>query len=407
MAPEPAAYIDSEGSAEMLTDDIDRPSGIGRYNIAVLAPPWEPVTSESHDLECAISLLCGGLVRRGHRVTLFAAPGTTCSATVHEIVQPYRVHDVGAAAFETDYVDRVMGTFRQGAQQDHAFDIVHDHCGFPVIAMADWIQVPVVHTMHWSFHPKSDDIYAHYADRAHLVATSQAQVASMPPDMPIAGIVPDPIDLEAWPLQPNKQNYMVWSWRFEPLHGAREVISAVRAAKVPLVLSGPIGRGQERWFGAEIAPFLDNDQVRYLGEVDDNRRRQLISDARGLLLPTAAGVCRTDIVHALAAGTPVIAAEGGAAAEIIEPGVNGYLANGEEALAAAVADLHSLDPRDCRETAAKSHGVDGAVARYEMIYHRIVGRRERRRAQVAARGSRSRPLSAAHHRRPRRQRIGL
>src|SRR3954466_2772017 len=106
MAPEPAAYIDSEGSAEMLTDDIDRHSGIGRSNIAVLAPPWEPDTPESHDRECAISLLCGGLGRRGHRVTLFAAPGTTCSATVHEIVQPYRVHDVGAAAFETDYVAR-------------------------------------------------------------------------------------------------------------------------------------------------------------------------------------------------------------------------------------------------------------------------------------------------------------
>jgi glycosyltransferase involved in cell wall biosynthesis len=391
----------------MLTNDIDRPSGRGHYNIAVLAPPWAPVSSESHDLERSISLLCGGLVRRGHRVTLFAAPGTTCSATVHEIVQPYHVREVGAAAFETDYVARVLGAIRQGARQGRAFDIVHDHCGFPVVAMAGWIPVPVVHTMHWSVNPKLGELYAAYANRAHLVATSEAQAAIMSPDLRIAGIVPDPIDLEAWPLQPNKQNYVLWSWRFEPLRGARDVISAARAAKVPLVLTGPVRRGQERWFGAEIAPFVNNDQVRYVGEVDDNRRRQLISDARGLLLPTANNAYRTDIVHALATGTPVIADQGGVAAEIIEPGINGYLASGVEALTAALADLDTLDPRDCRETAVKRHGLDVAAARYETIYHRIVGHRERRRTQVAARGSRSEAYSAVHHRRPRRQRTGL
>jgi glycosyltransferase involved in cell wall biosynthesis len=326
---------------------------------------------------------------------------------VHEIRQPYHVHEVGAAAFETDYVARVLGIFRQGTRQGRAFDIIHDHCGFPVVAMADWIPMPVVHTLHWSCNPKLGDVYAAYANRVHLVATNEAQVATMPPDVRIAGIVPDPIDLDAWPLQPNKQNYVLWNWRFEPLRGAREVISAARAANVPLVLTGPVRRGQDRWFGAEIAPFVDNDQVRYLGEVGDNRRRQLISDARGLLLPTANDAYRTDIVHALVTGTPVIAGEGGVAAEIIEPGVNGYLASSQEALTAALADLDPLDPRDCRETAVKRHGLDVAVAAYEAIYHRIVGHRERRRTQVAARGSRSEAYSAVHHRRPRRQRTGL
>jgi glycosyltransferase involved in cell wall biosynthesis len=391
----------------MSTDDIDRHSSRGHYSIAMLAPPWAAITSQSRDVERAIGLLCSGLVERGHRVTLFAAPGTKCSATVHEIPQPHGVREVGSVPFEIDYVARFFERFRQGAEQGRPFDIVHDHCGLSVVAMADWIPMPVVHTMHWSFSRKIGDIYAQYADRAHLVATNEAQVATVPPNMRLAGMVPDPVDLRDWPLQPSKQNYLLWSWRFEPLHGAHEVISAARAARVPLIVSGPVRRDQERWFGTEIAPYLDNDQVRYVGEVSDDRRRELITDARGLLVP--AGVSdayRIDVVHALAAGTPVIASEGGAAAEILQPGVNGYLASGEEALTAAIAALDKLDPRDCRESAAKRHGLDAAVASYETIYHRVAGHRERRRSQVTWRDSRSELIFSAQHRRPRRYRIG-
>jgi hypothetical protein len=57
----------------MLTDDIGRDSSRGHYSIAMLAPPWAPITSDSRDVESAIGLLCTGLVERGHRVTLFAA----------------------------------------------------------------------------------------------------------------------------------------------------------------------------------------------------------------------------------------------------------------------------------------------------------------------------------------------
>jgi glycosyltransferase involved in cell wall biosynthesis len=387
----------------MLTDDIDRHSGKGHYSIAMVAPPWAPITSESRDAERAIDLLCTGLVERGHRVTLFAAPETTSSATVHEIAQPYGVRDVGSAPFEIDYVARFFDTFRQGAEHGRPFDIVHDHCGLSVIAMADWIPMPVVHTMHWSFNDKMARLYAQYADHAHLVATTDAQAATVPPTVRLAGLVPNPVDIEDWPLQPDKQNYIVWTWRFEPLQGAQEVISAARAAQVPLVLSGPICRGQERWFAAEIAPFLDTDRVRYVGEVNDDRQRQLISAARGLLIPTGSDdAYRTDIAHALAAGTPVIARKGGAAAEIVEPGRNGYLASGEAALSAAITALDKIDPQDCRETVIQRHGVDVVAARYEAIYHRIAGRPERRRLHLLGRDRRSELVSAAPHRRPRR-----
>ena len=95
----------------MLTHDIDRPSGRGHYNIAVLGPPWTPVSSESDDLECAISLLCGG--RRGHRVTLKSRP----EAAGRRLVQLYIIVDPGGRAPVSDQI--FVGT-KDGQDQENS-----------------------------------------------------------------------------------------------------------------------------------------------------------------------------------------------------------------------------------------------------------------------------------------------
>ena len=99
----------------MSTDDIGRDSSRGHYSIAMLAPPWAPITSESRDVERAIGLLCAGLVERGHRVTLFAAPGTRCSATVHEIV-PLGALDPEAIVTPGIFVSRLVRIDRTATQ---------------------------------------------------------------------------------------------------------------------------------------------------------------------------------------------------------------------------------------------------------------------------------------------------
>jgi len=44
-------------------------------NVAMLAPPWIRIPLPKYGgIEHVVALLCEGLVRLGHRVTLFAAP---------------------------------------------------------------------------------------------------------------------------------------------------------------------------------------------------------------------------------------------------------------------------------------------------------------------------------------------
>ncbi len=124
--------------------------------------------------------------------------------------------------------------------------------------------------------------------------------------MRLAALIPDPVDLAGWSLQTIKDGGVLWLWGLEPLQGAGELIRLARSANLPLGLAGPVLRGQERWFDAEIAPHLSGN-VRYLGTLDGAARKDAITHARALLVVGGHyETQRTDLIHALASGTPVV-----------------------------------------------------------------------------------------------------
>ena len=134
-----------------------------------------------------------------------------------------------------------------------------------------------------------------------------------------------------------------------PEKGPHRAIAAARAVDVPLVLAGVIQPGQQAFFDREVAPHIDGDRVRFVGEVGGSAKRSLFARARGLLMPI-----RWDepfgmvMVEALACGTPVIAFPEGAARELVIDGKTGFLVDDERAMADAIGQLPRIDARDCR-----------------------------------------------------------
>ncbi len=63
--------------------------------------------------------------------------------------------------------------------------------------------------------------------------------------------------------------------------GPHRAIAAARAAGVPLVLAGVIQPGQQAFFDREIAPHIDGERVRFVGEVGGSVKRSLFAGARG------------------------------------------------------------------------------------------------------------------------------
>ena len=344
------------------------------YNIAMLAPPWIPIPPPGYGgIEHVVALLCDGLVKLGHHVTLFAAPGSRSTASVHEVLTSSYPDDIGQSLYESDHVSRVLDVVDEMAEKGKPFDVLHDHCGFTTVAMADRMSTPLIHTLHGPFTADTSAFYSQHGDRAWLVAISEAQRASAPADVRVAGVVPNPVDVEHWPFTSEKQDYAFWLGRFEDFKGAHRAIAAARQAHIPLVLAGRVQPGQEEYFQREIEPHLDNEQVRYVGEVGGDEKRELFSNARTVLMPiTWNEPFGMVMVEAMACGTPVIAFAQGAATEIVEDHVNGYLVDDVESMAAAIADLDQIDPAACRESVAKRFTPEIVAKGYVDIYRRAV-----------------------------------
>jgi glycosyltransferase involved in cell wall biosynthesis len=353
-------------SAQLHRDDRER-----RLRIAMLAPPWISVPPPGYGgVESVVSALTEALVGDGHDVTLLCAPGSRSAARVVTLLEKAQPEEIERSLYEVDHVARAFSII-ESASDGERFDVVHDHCGFTGLAMADRIATPLVHTLHGQFTASTAAFYAHHAHKATIVAVSNAQLASAPPGLGTVEVVPNPIELGAWPLQEHKADYLLWIGRMAPVKGPDRAIAAARIAGLPLVLAGVIQPGQQEFFDREIAPYVDGDRVRWVGEVTGAAKQSLFADARALLMPI-----RWDepfgmvMVEALACGTPVIAFAEGAARELVLNGKTGFLVDDEEAMGEAVAQLPRIAPKACREWVAAHCDVNVVARAYEQIYRR-------------------------------------
>jgi glycosyltransferase involved in cell wall biosynthesis len=77
------------------------------------------------------------------------------------------------------------------------------------------------------------------------------------------------------------------------------------------------------------------------------------------------------MVEAMACGTPVVACPAGAAVELVEEGVTGFLRSSIDDLAAAVHELHRCSPVACRDRVARHFSAEAMVTGYERIFTEV------------------------------------
>ncbi len=355
--------------------------------IAMLAPPWIPIPAPGYGgIEEVVRLLCGQLVVRGHDVTLFAAPGSHSRAVVRSVLEDDHPDEIERALWEVDHVARVFEMIDDAAAAGLPYDLVHDHCGFTALAMADRLQTPIVHTVHGPFVEGTLRFYAVHGHKATLVALSASQRATGPPDLRDVAVVPNPTAVEEWPFHGGVGDHLLWIGRIEEVKGPHRAIAAARSAGVPLVIAGPVQPGQEAFFAREIEPHLDRDGVRYVGEVGAEDKKALFAGARGLLMPIRwAEPFGLVMIEAMACGTPVIAFSEGAAVEIVLDGQTGFLVDDEPAMVAAIDRLDEIDRARCRESVRERFDVSVVARGYEAVYARALrGRRGRFGPRVGA-----------------------
>lgn len=80
------------------------------------------------------------------------------------------------------------------------------------------------------------------------------------------------------------------------------------------------------------------------------------------------------VIEALACGTPVVAMKRGAMPEIIQHGVNGWLATNEEEFFEYANRVSEIDPAACRRSVEEHFSAGVMAEKYMDRYHEVIRR---------------------------------
>ena len=348
---------------------------VERRRIAIIVSPWYPVPPSGYGgIELMAYNLGRELTNRGHHVTILGGQGSRgpfeSLALAPESWTP-QLGTIDELPRQNLFLYRAYETVRR-----RAFDIIHDNSGLTgiLIAAQARLQAPVVATLHGALRESEGDFLRTVARQVHLVAISRAQQA-MVTGVEWRGVVHNAIDpAEYSPVTKpeEKENYLVSLARINPDKGQHVAIEVAKRLNVPLVLAGKVDVAAERYFEEKIKPELSG-QITWRENVEGEEKATLLARAKALLFPIQweepFGLA---MVEAMVSGTPVIASPRGAAPEIVEPGVTGFLAEDADEMVAAYERLKEIDLARCAEVAAKRFGPATMADGYESVYERAI-----------------------------------
>ena len=151
--------------------------------------------------------------------------------------------------------------------------------------------------------------------------------------------------------------------------------NAIRVARkcgLPLKIAAKVDKVDVKYFAEEIKPLLQGPEIEFVGEISDEEKSEFLSGAIALLTlidwPEPFGLV---MIEAMACGTPVITFRRGAAPEVIDDGVTGFIVGDEAAAAAAVGRLHQLSRARVRATFEERFTSRRMAADYVDIYQKL------------------------------------
>lgn len=338
--------------------------------IAQIAPPIERIPPQKYGgTERIVSTLTEELVKRGHKVTLFASADSQTSAelipTIKKPLRELAPGDVKQWHLQT------MLHLSKGYSMHQEFDIIHDHTGFYGASYANCVSTPTVITLHGALTKHAIKAYSQHT-KAHLVTISNAQ-ASYAPFLNYTGNVYNGLDMTHYPYSPNHKGYLLNVGRICPEKGTAEAIQIALKLKMTLIIAAKLDTHVNgEYFEKHVKPYLGG-KIQWIGEVNEQERNKLYSEALCLIHPvTWPEPFGLTLIEAMACGCPVVASNIGSIPEIISHNKTGFIANDISEMASYIQKVDTLSRYQCRSKVLKRFSASQMTDDYELIYYKIL-----------------------------------
>lgn len=317
--------------------------------IAVLAPLWFTIPPKGYGgTERVVELLVQGYCELGHEVYLLAVKGSMCppNCTLVEVLDKGMYEYIDGFNFKSIENYEFMAYAKLGELlQTEKIDVVHNHMGIHPIALTRFINTPFYTTYHSSIAPDFPVLAKEFVD-ANYISVSNAQ-RSVAPEMNWVSTISNPIDMNKF--QPraaeNNGDYLFFIGSLSKDKGLDIAVELALNTDSKLKIAGKFqDAAGEEWFNSEIKPHIDGVNIEFIGEVNDEEKKELYSNASALVFPSrwneAFGLVA---IEAMASGVPVIGSNMGAIPEIVQNGINGFVCKDMNEYVNAVNSLKELD----------------------------------------------------------------
>jgi UDP-glucose:tetrahydrobiopterin glucosyltransferase len=351
--------------------------------IAVIAPLVTPIREpQLGGSQALVADLARGLGDRGHEVEVYAAagsviPGVTVVDTgVHaEALSTLLYRADRSSAAESFAGDAAFRTVFDAVNQV-PYDVVHNHAfDPPAVRFACTLEMPVIHTLHLP------------PDASMASALEQASRSANPPTIATVSksaaagwrrltrvdvVLPNGVPVDLIPWSETGGRHLLFAGRFSPEKGAAHAIAIAREARVPIDLYGdPYDAEYAR---DEIDRHRGEAHITIHGGVPRTAIWTLMAGACAVLCPA-----RWDepfgmaAAEAQAAGTPVIAYDRGALAEVVRDGETGFLVPPDDVVGAAERVGHAamIKRAACRRHAEANLNLEAAISAHEGLYDQV------------------------------------
>lgn len=172
----------------------------------------------------------------------------------------------------------------------------------------------------------------------------------------------------------DKDAPLVFLGRIEPIKGTAIAIEVAKKSNKKLVIAGNISIEHQAYFDEKIKPFLDN-QITYIGTVNDEQKNKLLRTALALLMPLAwnepFGIV---MAEAMACGTPVLGFARGSVPEVVSPGITGFVSTNKNEMIQQVSLCNSLDRIAIRKVAKERFSDDKISDEYLKLYKMMLAK---------------------------------
>jgi len=121
-----------------------------------------------------------------------------------------------------------------------------------------------------------------------------------------------------------------------------------------------------------VLPYIDEKEINYIGEIDDNQKNSLLGNAEALLNPIQwEEPFGLSCIEAMACGTPVATLSRGSMPEIIIDGVTGIIGSNIKELIERFNEIKKIKRTACRAHVEERFDNETMVEKYLSVYRQI------------------------------------